>query len=346
MLYSQKIQKAIRFSVKTHEVYQKQKRKGKDIPYITHPLIVGLILARAGASEDVIAAGILHDTIEDSIAEKKVTREMIAERFGEKVAELVLSVTESNKELSWEERKREALDHVETLQNESLLVKSADLISNISEIIADHQAGGDEIFERFNAPKEKIVRHYQNMISAVIRRWPENPLIEDLKNLDLYPLDGTRMAFVAPHGTTPEQVADEVLEAAAHPSHRSVSFSGEEYLELAKIIESVTGKGTVEADPKMVLVMGGVASGKTTIRRQKFNIGYVNFEYGEIYTAVKHAVGADHPRLRVYVNFICDSILQDALTEKKNLAVEIIGDEYEKLAPVIERMKRIGYKIA
>ena len=56
MLYSNKISKAIRFSIKTHEIYQKQKRKGKDIPYITHPLTVGLILARAGADEDVVVA--------------------------------------------------------------------------------------------------------------------------------------------------------------------------------------------------------------------------------------------------------------------------------------------------
>ncbi len=42
---------AIRFSIRTHEVFQKQKRKGKDIAYINHPLTVGVILARAGATE-------------------------------------------------------------------------------------------------------------------------------------------------------------------------------------------------------------------------------------------------------------------------------------------------------
>jgi len=41
-----KIQKAIKFAVKTHEVYQKQARKGKDVSYITHPLTVGLILSQ------------------------------------------------------------------------------------------------------------------------------------------------------------------------------------------------------------------------------------------------------------------------------------------------------------
>ena len=81
MIYKPKIQHAIRFAIKTHEIYQKQKRKGKDIPYIIHTLTVGLILAKAGVSEDVVIAGILHDTIEDSIDKKKVTKEMIIERF-------------------------------------------------------------------------------------------------------------------------------------------------------------------------------------------------------------------------------------------------------------------------
>ena len=189
MKYTTLIQKAIRFSIKTHEVYQKQKRKGKDIPYITHPLIVGMILARAGASEDVVIAGILHDTIEDSIPEKKVTRAMIAERFGDTVAGLVDDVTEQNKELPWEERKQEALEHIEKLQNDSLLVKSADLISNISEIIADYQVEGDVIFERFNAPKDKTIAHYLRMVTAVVEKWPENPLIEDLRGLDIISMD-------------------------------------------------------------------------------------------------------------------------------------------------------------
>src|SRR5258708_10430764 len=116
MSVNPKIRKAIGLSVMTHEVlYPKQKRKGKDIPYVTHPLTVGLILARANASEDVVAAGILHDTIEDSSDQKKVTPEMLVDRFGNNVADLVDSVTEQRKDLPWEERKREALKHIKAL---------------------------------------------------------------------------------------------------------------------------------------------------------------------------------------------------------------------------------------
>ena len=49
--YTLKLKNAIRFSIKTHEVYQKQKRKGKDIAYITHPLTVAIILAKVSGAD-------------------------------------------------------------------------------------------------------------------------------------------------------------------------------------------------------------------------------------------------------------------------------------------------------
>ena len=175
-LYTERMQQAIRFMVKTHEVYQKQKRKGKDIPYISHPLTVGLILARAGASEDVVIAGILHDTIEDSVPEKPVTREMIEERFGAEVARLVGSVTEAQKHVPWDERKQEALAHIDTFDTDSVLLKSADIIANNSETLEDYAIDGDATFERFSQSKEKTVGYALSVIEALRAKWPESPL--------------------------------------------------------------------------------------------------------------------------------------------------------------------------
>jgi (p)ppGpp synthase/HD superfamily hydrolase len=183
MIFTPTIKKAIVFSIRTHEVYQKQKRKGKDIAYITHPLTVGLILARANASEEVIAAGILHDTIEDSIDKKKVTSEMLAERFDKSIADLVDSVTEKERYLPWERRKREALDHIKTFSHDSLLIKSADVISNVSEIIEDYRKEGPNTFLRFNAPKEKVLRHYIETMETILGGWLEIPFADDLAML-------------------------------------------------------------------------------------------------------------------------------------------------------------------
>ncbi|EKE19908.1 MAG: metal dependent phosphohydrolase [uncultured bacterium] len=183
MIYTEKIQRAIKFSAKTHNHYQQQTRKGKVIPYIAHPLTVGIILSLANAPEDVIVAGILHDTIEDSIEEKKVTAQMLEERFGKNVAELVLSVTEIDRSLPWAERKSIALSHVKDFSFESALLKSADVLSNVSEILDDFQRYGLDVFKHFTATPKETLAVYVKMINALVARFPENPLQEDLKKL-------------------------------------------------------------------------------------------------------------------------------------------------------------------
>ncbi len=183
MIYTLNIEKAIKFAGKTHNHYQEQKRKGKRIPYIAHPLTAGIILSLAGASEEVIIAGILHDTIEDSIDEKKVTPEMIEERFGKSVRHLVLSVTEMDKSLPWAERKAIALSHIEHFSEDSVLVKSADVLSNGRELVDDYKRDGNEVFDRFAVSKEDTLANISRIIEALLRRFPESPLVEDLRIL-------------------------------------------------------------------------------------------------------------------------------------------------------------------
>ena len=82
-----RIHKAIEFATLKH---QGQTRKGTDIPYIVHPIEVMQILTASGCEEDIIIAGILHDTLEDTNTE----REEIVEAFGARVAELVAHESE------------------------------------------------------------------------------------------------------------------------------------------------------------------------------------------------------------------------------------------------------------
>lgn len=180
MIYTTNIRLAIRFALKTHEVYQKQRRKGKDIPYIIHPLTVGILLSLAGAREEVVIAGILHDTIEDSPMHKKVTKDMLGERFGQEVAELVESVTETDRALSWDERKDQALRHIATYSHDSLLLKSADVIANVSELLDDVSRDGEDVFGRFSVSREKTLFHIQRIFKALLSQWEENPFRKDL----------------------------------------------------------------------------------------------------------------------------------------------------------------------
>lgn len=183
-MYTEKMRAAVRFSIHTHEVHQKQKRFGKDVAYITHPLTVGIILAHAGAKEEVIMAGILHDTIEDSILENKVTHGILEMKFGKEVADLVGSVSEViEPHVSWEERKANSLAHIAHFSHGSLLVKSADVLANNVELLDDHGEAGDHVFTRFGGGKEKTLKNQIAVIDAILKKWQDNPLAKDLTHL-------------------------------------------------------------------------------------------------------------------------------------------------------------------
>src|ERR1035437_2865541 len=140
MVYTDKIQKAINFAIKVHKG---QTRKGKpDVPYVTHPLSVGIILSRAGATEDIIVAGILHDTIEDCEPYGSITKEIIAEEFEKDVSIMVNDVTEQDKRLDWDVRKRQAFEHIPNMGQGSLFVKSADQLHNMNDMITDYKKEG------------------------------------------------------------------------------------------------------------------------------------------------------------------------------------------------------------
>jgi hypothetical protein len=69
--------------------------------------------------------------------------------------------------------------------HDSLLVKSADVISNVVELIDDYIVNGDEIFKRFGGPKDKVIKNYLEVMEIILKRWKANPLAQDLKNLSI-----------------------------------------------------------------------------------------------------------------------------------------------------------------
>lgn len=109
------------------------------VPYMSHVAGVSSILARHGFPEEVIAAGALHDVIEDC----GVRHEELAERFGRVVADLVLHVSEQDKSLSWEDRKRLYLEHFVTKPWEAQAITLADKIDNFQSIIVCARTWGD-----------------------------------------------------------------------------------------------------------------------------------------------------------------------------------------------------------
>ena len=143
-----KIEKAVLFATKAHAG---QLRKGSEKPYILHPMEAMAIVTKYTDDEDVIAAAVLHDTVEDTT----VTLERLEKEFSPRVAALVASVTEDKKkdlpaESTWLERKQEAILHLETASHETKLLCLADKYSNLRDMYDDIEDFGCEYWQMFN----------------------------------------------------------------------------------------------------------------------------------------------------------------------------------------------------
>ena len=139
------LMKAQSFASKKHE---NQFRKGTDIPYISHPIDVALKIRGVCCSTDVVCAGYLHDTLEDT----DTTGDEIRDTFGENVLNLVFSNTE-DKSKSWEERKQHTIDRIQSLSYEESCLLLADKYSNLLSLAYDYDTYGDAIWDRFNRGK-------------------------------------------------------------------------------------------------------------------------------------------------------------------------------------------------
>jgi len=126
----------------------------------------------------------------------------------------------------------------------------------------------------------------------------------------------------------------------------SVELSGEEFTTINEFARSVWERGLSGNPPDFVIFMGGVGTGKTTLRRQNYADGFVHFDFGEIYTALKKIVGENNPKLMGYSVLASDLILRACIEAKKNIVIEIIGDNEQLITPIIDKMKEIGYNIS
>ncbi len=155
------IDKAIIFATKAHSG---QVRKATNIPYIVHPMECAVIVSAMVLDEEMIAAAMLHDTVEDC---KDVTIETIRENFGERVAYFVNQESE-DKSKTWQERKQSTIDHLQKATKEECILVLADKLSNMRSIKRDYKLLGDALWNRFNEKrKEKIGWYYQSIAKAV-----------------------------------------------------------------------------------------------------------------------------------------------------------------------------------
>jgi guanosine-3',5'-bis(diphosphate) 3'-pyrophosphohydrolase len=127
--------KAASFAAEKH---RDQRRKDAEAsPYINHPIALANVLANEGGvtDPDVLCAALLHDTIEDT----KTTTDELRGMFGDTVTGIVLEVTD-DKSLPKAERKRLQIEHAAHASPQAKLVKLADKICNLRDLLASPPA--------------------------------------------------------------------------------------------------------------------------------------------------------------------------------------------------------------
>ena len=171
------LDKAIIFAVNAH---RDQLRKGSNAPYILHPMEAAAIVAAMTDDEEVIAAAVLHDTVEDTA----VTLDEICEQFGKRVAELVAAESENKREdkpaaSTWKIRKEETIEHLKTAPKEVKMLTLGDKLSNIRSICRDYEAQGDALWQRFNQNDKNEHRWYYKSIADCLSDLCEYPAYKE-----------------------------------------------------------------------------------------------------------------------------------------------------------------------
>lgn len=160
------VNRAIEFAAEAH---RDQVRKGTNTPYITHPYAVGLILTRADFDPEVVAAGILHDTIEDTTT----TLDDLRARFGERVAGIVEGASEPDRGATWEERKEHTLHYLRTAPYEIRAVACADKLHNLTTIADAHSIEGEAVWSRFKRSRTAQAWYYRGLVDSLCNIVPE-----------------------------------------------------------------------------------------------------------------------------------------------------------------------------
>jgi len=162
-----------------------QKRKSTGRPFVVHPFSVGFILSEFTRDEDILAAGFLHDVLEDA---KDYTFLDMKRDFGLRVAEIVKENSEEkypggvkNKKITWATRKKKKLRQLRNAGSEALMVNAADKIHNLKSITRNYGELGDKLWAKFNAPPEKKYWYYKEAV-AIITKKLDGQIAKDLKD--------------------------------------------------------------------------------------------------------------------------------------------------------------------
>lgn len=163
---------------KAREAHAGQVRNGSGgMPYIEHPQAVATMLAEQGFGEEVLAAALLHDVVEDSPA----TVAELRERFGEPVAGLVDALSDDESIADYRARKDEHRGRVAAAGGAALAIYGADKLTNIRSVRRAYADQGEAVAEEFKVPLDLKVEIWTADLALLRRLAPELAFLDELE---------------------------------------------------------------------------------------------------------------------------------------------------------------------
>ena len=166
---------ALAYAVEQHAG---QRRTADGAPFVLHPIEVATLLADAGAPDHVVAAGVLHDTIEKTSTQP----EDLLHRFGGRIASLVVALTEDPAISGYGARKAALRDQVEAAGDEALMVFAADKVSKARELRITFARAQDGGGARPSPRASRKLAHYRHCADLLDGRLAESPLVRSLRD--------------------------------------------------------------------------------------------------------------------------------------------------------------------
>jgi (p)ppGpp synthase/HD superfamily hydrolase len=174
MFKSSLLERALRIAVVAHHG---DIRKVEGIPYILHPVAVALRLQKYGFSDEVVAAALVHDVLEDTDYPPQELRK----ELGLKVYTIVVAVTNDSR-LSWDEKKKKYIETVRRGPEGAKAVALADKIHNLESTLIAYEKVGEKMWDKFNSSKDKKLQFELNVLSMLRETW-DHPMILEYERL-------------------------------------------------------------------------------------------------------------------------------------------------------------------
>ncbi len=153
------------------DAYSDKYRKAEiDKPSVFHAIDVANKLEKYGFDDNVIAAGYLHDIVEDTEYKEKDVLNL----FGDDITSLVMGATEKDKNLSWERRKLDSIYRVKDLDVRHKAIVACDKISNIEDLRLKFGKDGKEDFSSFNRGKNKKIWYWKEIYKSLVMNQNED----------------------------------------------------------------------------------------------------------------------------------------------------------------------------